>query len=144
MRSLADCPAKMPDYPTLDGKPMYPALVKDFSSEQLELSGKQDRRLSDICPTLVQIGLLDALQEVESVLAWNSSEKHSDAKWKRQTVDWHDAKAVNHLNQARLEGTPDNETGKSHRAHSACRLLMSLAHELNPNIYVDANRVSQR
>ncbi len=85
----------------------------------------------DVVPTLVSIGLLDALLEVEAVLAWNSEEKHPGAKWKSKSVSWHDSKAVSHLSQAQHVSLKDHETGKSHRAHACCRLLMALAHELN-------------
>lgn len=135
MITYDSCPEKLPlpDYPTLDGKPLYP----DWRKNPVEIAKYERLYIESVLgravPTLVSIGLLDALLEVERVLAWNQTEKHPGAKWKSKSVDWHDSKAVSHLSKAQIESLKDDETGCSHRAHAACRLLMSLAHELNQN-----------
>lgn len=84
--------------------------------------------------TLSRIGLLDALHEVEAVLAWNAKEKHIGDKWKSKSIAWHDSKAISHLSKSQLENKLDEDTGLSHRAHAACRMLMSLAHELEQSV----------
>ena len=114
MRSLQDCPPSMPDYPTLNGVPFY-ANPHPF-------------------PTLEAIGMFPALREVESVLAMNANGKYKGIKWQSKTIDWHDSKAVKHLNASHCGTRLDHETGLSHRAHAACRLLMSLALELNGSV----------
>lgn len=112
---------QMPTTPTLDGKPIV--------SEPDELA----LYLGESIPTLINIGLLDALLEVEKVLAWNETDKHPGAKWKSKTIGYHDSKAISHLHWSQCGVMEDYETGCSHRAHAACRLLMSLALELNSN-----------
>ncbi len=129
----SDCPPKMPGYATLDGQPLKP--IRDWKDNPGEVEkavrSYNESRVGSVAPTLVSISLLDALLEVERVLAWNQTEKHPNAKWKSKSIDYHDAKAISHLSKAQNESLKDDETGRSHRAHAACRLLMSLAHELN-------------
>lgn len=152
MKTILDCPHLL-DYPTFDGvrvecepPPFHDTkvVVSDLKlSENLAVAlsaFERDRTLkvkqSEAFPVLAEIGLLDALREVEAVVAWNKTEKHSDCKWKKKGINYHDAKAVKHLGEAQCNASSglspnDHETGRSHRAHAACRLLMSLAHELN-------------
>ena len=132
MLSYNNCPDNlpcMPNGPTIDGKPIYTDVVMDPGSQLNRiLSHINHAKLT--CPTLVNIGLLRALDEVEGVLAWNQTEKHPGAKWKRKSLSYHDAKSVSHLNKAQCGERKDPETLRSHRAHSCARLLMALAHEL--------------
>lgn len=119
MITYDSCPEKLPmlpDYPTLDGK---------------RLSSQEVKPISFYLPTLVAIGLGEALLEVEEVLAWNQTEKHPNAKWKSKSIAYHDAKGVSHLNKAQCGDLVDSETKCRHRAHAICRLMMSLQHELN-------------
>lgn len=104
------------------------------TANAFKVSYQQCQRVNaanEVVPTLVSIGLLDALLEVEGVLAWNSTEKHPGAKWKAKSISYHDAKGVGHLSKAQCGELVDSETQCRHRAHSICRLLMSLQHELN-------------
>jgi hypothetical protein len=119
MRSLEDCPPTMPDYPTLDGERFVSSTINTIDHP---------------CPTLERIGLLDALKQVEAVLAMNANGKYKGIKWQTKNLEWHDAKAVKHLNASHCGTRLDHETGLSHRAHAACRLLMSLAHELDGSL----------
>jgi dATP/dGTP diphosphohydrolase len=127
MLGYVNCPEhKMPDYPTIDGKP-FPKFREYYKNSTLT-----DVTFTSFValPTLVSVGLLDALKEVEAVLSWNATEKHSDCKWKRKSISYHDAKSIKHLSEAQCGNLNDHETGRRHRAHAICRLLMSLAHEL--------------
>lgn len=137
MRDLNDCPT-MPDYPTINGNPVswygksvnLDHIIRPVDGWATPTKDPTNEALKDALPVLVSIGLLDALKEVEGVLAWNETEKHPNAKWKSKTISYHDAKAVSHLNWSQCGVMNDYETLKSHRAHAACRLLMSLALEL--------------
>lgn len=155
MLSYKDCP-HLPETPTMDGKPMpAPCDSKPVLEYEFDKSGSvlkdaiaiandfkegmnifiQEGKQREGFPVLSSIGLLDALREVEKVVAWNKTEKHADCKWKRKSIDYHDAKAVKHLSTAQCEAFADlpgldDETDLSHRAHAACRVLMSLALEL--------------
>lgn len=146
MLSIKDCPEnwpKMPDHATCDGVPVHgigssivgyaeanPEIENKSIGRLLDKKLKEIRDLKSVCPTLVAIGLKDALVEVEAVLAWNQTEKHPDSKWKTKTAAWHNAKALKHLSQSQCGVLQDEETKRSHMAHAAARLLMSLAHEL--------------
>lgn len=158
MLSYDNCPNKLPcvpDYATIDGKPILP--IADFKSfttvnyNPADYTGcapnnfpqwvsaidqsynplYMERAKSTMyLPTLCTIGLSEALCEVEAVLSWNESQKHPGSKWKSKNIDWHDSKAVSHLNQAQCGELIDSETKCRHRAHAICRLLMSLQREL--------------
>lgn len=112
------------------GKPIRQWL-DDPAEVEIAARLSMEARVGTAIPTLVAIGLLDALLEVESVLAWNEAEKHTGSKWKSKNSFYHDAKAISHLSRSQCGELTDAETLKSHRAHSVCRLLMSLAHELS-------------
>jgi hypothetical protein len=84
---------------------------------------------SDRWPTLVAIGLVDALDEVESVAAGNQG-KHPGRKWVTKSISHHDAKAIKHLGTVQCGQPFDADTGKRGRAHAALRLLMALGLEL--------------
>lgn len=141
MLSYDNCPNGlpcMPEFATIDGVKFIPDenaistlfYNKDELCGGLVVENQVEAISSVILPTLTEIGLLPALLELESVLAWNQTEKHPNSKWKSKTISWHDSKAISHLNWSQCGVLKDEETGRSHRAHAAARLLMSLAHEL--------------
>lgn len=147
MRDINDCPM-MPDYPTLDGKAIVPDIsdvirpidgfsgpvsMRNYELTESDLKQRIDAHIASALPVLAAIGLTEALLAVEKVLAWNETEKHPNAKWKSKSIGYHDAKAVGHLNWSQCGILDDYETEQPHRAHAACRLLMSLALELQQN-----------
>lgn len=160
MLGYKDCPdgvPSMPDYATIDGKhlPITTFLKFDLANpkgtfREIESGFFQIKEPTDCdtsqvidvplpykdtyksiqMPVLCEIGLLPALCEVEKVLAFGYRGKHADHKWKTKTIEHHDSKAVSHLNRSQCGDLVDDETKCRHRAHSICRLLMSLQHEL--------------
>ncbi len=143
MRNLNDMPTYVaPDYPTLDGKQIVMGIGNEVIGFTPGTFVEDKEKVAGIAfPTLVQIGLYDALQAVEDVVAWNQTCKHSDEKWKKKTIGYHDAKGIGHLNSAQCGITDDTETLLPHRAHAVTRLLMALALELKQNYdgYLESN-----
>lgn len=79
-------------------------------------------------PTLARLGLLDSLDAIEAVAAWNQ-DKHG-RKWVTKTISHHDAKAIKHLGTTQCGETFDAETGLRGRAHAGLRVIMALGLEL--------------
>lgn len=77
-------------------------------------------------PTLVAIGLGDALDAVERVTAWAQQGKHPGPKWASQTTEHQVAKLLGHLSRAMKGETADEDTGEHPYAHVAARALMLL------------------
>lgn len=80
-------------------------------------------------PTLIAIGLGDALDAVEEIAAAHQS-KHPGRKWITKTVAHHDAKSIKHLSTVQCGQPRDLDSGLPGRAHAALRMVMALALEL--------------
>lgn len=77
-------------------------------------------------PTLLAIGLGDALDAVERVTAWAQTGKHPGQKWATQTVEHQAGKLVRHLGSGLVGETVDEDTGEHPFAHVVARALMLL------------------
>lgn len=77
-------------------------------------------------PTLLAIGLGDALDAIERVTAWAQRGKHPGPKWAGQTVAHQAAKLVGHLGRGLAGEQADEDTGEHPYAHVAARSLMLL------------------
>lgn len=75
-------------------------------------------------PTLLAIGLGDALDAVERVAAWAQRGKHPGPVWASQTTEHQTGKLLGHIARAMKGETRDEETGEPPYAHVAARALM--------------------
>lgn len=77
-------------------------------------------------PTLLSIGLGDALDAIERVAAWAQQGKHPGPKWASQTVAHQASKLVGHLGRGLAGELADEDTGEHPFAHVGARALMLL------------------
>ncbi len=77
-------------------------------------------------PTLVSIGLGDALDSLERVTTWAQKGKHRGKKWSGQDQQHQVGKLLGHLSAGLKGQLKDEDTGEHPYAHVAARALMLL------------------
>lgn len=72
----------------------------------------------------------DALRAITKILAFGAN-KYGERNWEKG-MEWHrlHRASIEHLTKWFEEGTPDDETGKSHLWHAGCCVLFLIAMEL--------------
>jgi hypothetical protein len=110
--------------------------LNELMKEQRERDAQRPQRIRDTepapappperWPTLVAIGLGDALDSIERVTAWAQNGKHKGAKWSTQTQEHQIGKLLGHIAKAMKGEQVDEDTGEHPYAHVAARSLMLL------------------